>query len=224
MEELYLQIVFQSDFAIGSGFSQPGTIDNRVNRNRDDQPFLPGSSLKGILRDQARELSLLLNLTLPDPARPFDDEESPLARLFGSPWLEAGICFRTCQPEVSGLTELQRQQLTGSSWGNRIDPDLGTVMEDHLYCREIADRKLGYWLAISENTNASHALKEIDPALLVAAILRCRHLGSGKTRGRGEVRLLPTDLDNWRWEGENARQWLDNLLLLASETREGKDV
>jgi len=209
MEDLYLKITFQSDFAIGSGFGQPGIIDNRVNRNLGNLPFLPGSSLKGVLRNHARELSLQLKSKLPNPLKPFKDDESPLARLFGSPWLEAGICFNSCQPTNSELPQFLQNQTTGESWGIGIDPETGTIKENFLYCREIADRKLGYWLAIKENESARHRLLEIDKALLIAAILRFEHLGSGKTRGRGACRLiLADDLNSWQWEDKTARDWL----------------
>jgi len=222
MDDLYLNIVFQSDFAIGSGFGQPGTIDNRVNRNRDDLPFLPGSSLKGVLRDHAREISLLLDQPMPSQANPTEDKESPLARLFGSPWFDAGICISSCQPDRGHLAQFQQNQVTGKTWGNRIDPEFGTVEEDFLYCREIADRQLGYWLVIKENDLIRHPLKDIDKALLVAAILRFKHLGSGKTRGRGACRLLPDDLTNWKWEDKTAADWLELLPIPPTSGNSGE--
>ncbi len=51
MYTLYYQIEFHSDWHCGSGLSSGAELDARVIRDADGLPFLPGRTVKGLLRD-----------------------------------------------------------------------------------------------------------------------------------------------------------------------------
>lgn len=53
------QIVFFSDWHCGSGLSGGFGVDQIVIRDKNSLPFIPGRTLKGLLRDAARNLSNL---------------------------------------------------------------------------------------------------------------------------------------------------------------------
>ncbi len=51
MKKYKIQIEFKSDWHIGTGIGLPGTSDDMLLRDNNDYPFIPGRTIKGILRN-----------------------------------------------------------------------------------------------------------------------------------------------------------------------------
>ncbi len=56
MTDINYTITFFSDWNCGSGLSAGPESDSLVKKNRDGLPYVPGKTIKGLLKDAAREL------------------------------------------------------------------------------------------------------------------------------------------------------------------------
>jgi CRISPR/Cas system CSM-associated protein Csm3 (group 7 of RAMP superfamily) len=86
MTNIKYKLTFFSDWHCGSGLSGGASIDNLVIKNKDGLPFLPGKTIKGLLREAAYDLS-----------QPDDLMKS---------------CFREADSEQDSLTFFSNAELT----------------------------------------------------------------------------------------------------------------
>src|SRR5262245_54818926 len=104
---LILQIRLQTAFSLdGYAAPQPGA-DKALARNAEGLPLIPGSTIKGGLRERTeallREFCRLMGADdgfvcrspAPDTMCPLPGKETlcPLCRLFGSPWAEGRLIY-----------------------------------------------------------------------------------------------------------------------------------
>ena len=105
--ELDLEVRFSSRWHAGSGEGS-FTTDRLVRRDARNRPFIPASTLKGIVRQCCEKLSRSLGFPEPsDPHQsdlthsrsfaPFDEITSPIDRLFGTKFESGGLFFRNAR-------------------------------------------------------------------------------------------------------------------------------
>lgn len=56
-----LSVHMESDWHVGTGGGRQAAVDNRIDRDQDGLPFLPGSTIRGVWRAAAQRLALGLN-------------------------------------------------------------------------------------------------------------------------------------------------------------------
>ncbi|ADP71118.1 protein of unknown function DUF324 [Rhodomicrobium vannielii ATCC 17100] len=199
-----LSIEMISDWHIGSGQGRHGSIDRLIDRDRDDLPYIPAATVRGIWRDSAQLL-----------ARGLDDgvEDGPWSkladRLFGSePVLTPK---RQDAPTPSLLTvddarfpaslraefadasgdsatraagkKVLRQALTFIKPGVSIDPRSGTAKEDFLRFEEVA--RGGAVLEAKGIVDCPDADMRVVAAFLLGAAAMIERLGGKRRRGLG---------------------------------------
>jgi len=201
----------ESGLRVGAGRSveQIGT-DLPVLRDASGRPYLPGASLKGVLRSQAEALLRAWGLDACDPftnpcirdTPPSDGRSAAertrlrreqvrshacvACRVFGAPSLASHVVFADAVPEGDVVTEIRD--------GVAIDRDLGRVSGARKYDYEVVPAGTRFRLRIVMNDLADWGEG------LVAAVLD--HLDAGfvrvggfKSRGLGLVSLHEQHVD-----------------------------
>lgn len=192
--KLKLNISFESRWHTGSGEGNI-LIDRLVQKDTRGMPYIPGSTLKGVIREACEKLSRTLGF--PDPLDPHDTDlkcpgafkplntvPSPVDRLFGSKYEQGGLFFRNAH-----LTEDHHHHFFSQS-RVRMNRKLGTGKDHHLFSSE-------YSLPMNFNTiiDAHHKdlaiVEEEDPpyayCILIAAIRMVDRLGGDKSTGAGHL-------------------------------------
>jgi CRISPR-associated protein Csx10 len=194
--ETPITITTITDWHVGTGTGLPGDIDALVRRDADGLPYLPGTSLTGVLREACRVV-----------ARALDDgaEDGVWQRhhraVFGGPD-RAG----TPRPALVGIAaarlppRLRRELAASPRWaaatttvraGVRIDPESGRADDGMLRFVELArgGLPLESTLFMSRAAGTAEPDATAATALLVLAAAWCDRLGGDRRRGPGEVRI-----------------------------------
>ena len=173
------ELVPTAPLHIGKGVSlEPASTDLPVVKDRLDRPFIPGSSVKGVVRSEIERIARSLkpafrfNPPICDPlaepcvdsnkkkelARQYKDEKSlylalwketcVVCQLFGSPWLASRISFKDMDP-LEGEELLHPFEIRD---GVAIDRDTGTVSGGAKFDYEVAVSGLPFrFEAVLEN-------------------------------------------------------------------------
>lgn len=198
--KLELTVQFESRWHAGSG--EAGFAAHRlIRRDARNWPFIPGSTLKGIIRENCEKLSRLLgfpapadphqpDLTQPGRFVPLNPSLSPVDNLFGNNYEEGGLIFRDSRlreapiHENINYTRIQRYRC------------LKTAKEQHLFATEYI-RPLMFQTVITGLHPQLAAFSDSDIpyayCLLIAAILQVERLGGDKSSGSGKVRITIQD-------------------------------
>lgn len=189
---LEIDIPLNSKWHTGSGESS-FMVDRMIRRDSRNQPFIPGSTLKGIIRQSCEKLSVTLGF--PPPSDPhqadltqspgfteFTSIKSPVDRLFGSKFEASSLFFRDAR--------LKDDQQNSSCIRNRVARYrvLKTARDKHLFTTEYANpatfhTRINGWhndLAILDADYPPFAY-----ALLIAGILAVDRIGGDKSTGSG---------------------------------------
>lgn len=193
------RITFASPFHAGSGLPR-GLLDRAVRRDHEGLLFVPGSTLKGTLRDRCEQMARLFGLT----ARPPQDTdraewEGPdvLSRVFGSRLYEGTLAFDDARmTEAHRLSfEAVRGGFLPSQTFERTQVSLsrltGAAKQGLLFSSEFGVPGLSFEGMISghlddvpvdnEDSRCSYAL-----VLLIAGLLSLDRLGGGRSAGAGQ--------------------------------------
>jgi CRISPR/Cas system CSM-associated protein Csm3 (group 7 of RAMP superfamily) len=202
--ELRLEIEFLSKWRSGSG--EGGLSAQRlIRRDARGWPYIPASTLKGVIRERCERLcrTLAENYWLPlDPHErdlrrpgafaPLSQSPSPVETIFGTNYEEGGLFFRDAYLNSEPYRDHFYQTRI------RLNRLLGTVKEQHLFTTEYAQPQT-FTTTITgfHRDRALAAFQEGDLpyayCLLVASILSVEFLGGDKSSGSGRVRLhIPT--------------------------------
>jgi CRISPR/Cas system CSM-associated protein Csm3 (group 7 of RAMP superfamily) len=190
-----MQIRFASKWHSGSGESGL-LIDRLIRRDARGWPFIPGSTLKGVVRESCEKLSRTLqfpepadphqtDLTIQDTFHCLDELESPVDRIFGNRCQSGNLFFRDARLDKPPHRFVRDQSR------NSIYRMLGTARERHLFSSENAAPMT--FSAHIEGYHRDLICIEGDPpyayCLLVAGILSLERLGADKSTGSGKVRI-----------------------------------
>lgn len=225
MEALKVSIHFNNNFIVGSGYGVAGYLDDTVMKDENGLPYLPGTTLKGNIRQacvdiakiagimvydtSAKELKALLGAgkDLSDP-RAF----SPITQIFGSPYLPAGFEFYSAYMAAGAAeSDWARQMLIWSETHNELT-ETGIAKPDHLFSHEVACYQLPlsgtaqpFWFPIIPKRNEVSAEAV---ALLVAGIRFVDRIGAKKSRGKGGVTLRIHTAADGKINGTPIADWI----------------
>ena len=207
-------ILFVSDFSVGAGYRIPGILDNTVVKDSNNMPYIPGTTIKGVIRRSCEEIAFMLDLTLPDPSRPGEHERSEIARIFGTEYMPAGFIFSSAYPVNAFGFESFHRHFTHRESKNMIDPRTGTAAEDHFFYPESATRELKFRFEITKNFIHETSIEEEDISFLLAGIRFTDRIGAKKTRGRGRCSFI---IDNMNDVEVSIKGWLENKMRKNTE-------
>ncbi len=225
---LQLSVEFDTPFNVGSGASGDTWANKTMVKDRNGLPLIPGSSLKGRLRQQCEQIANALNLeprpcsapnaeTMCQPNRRLEREAvraqlCPVCRVFGSPWYAGPVEFSDLRVvEPAFLHERDAYAHATVRYGVGISRHRRVAEDQLLYTVEVFQP--GSILTLTGEVRGFQ-LSADDVKLLVAGLDTLFTLGGHKTRGMGWCRLhmqateikagasQPLDLDalRRRWE------------------------
>lgn len=186
---LIVQVEARTAFLTQGPGGAPHTADRTIEVCHGESgrpvPFIPGSSLKGRTRSHVERLCRTLGQPVcrpPDPAWMCPHGNAVPAgtfcipcRIFGSPWRESGVRFSDLVWQGSAPDPETRSSVS-------ISRRTGSAHEALLRTVDVAPRG-----RLSGRIEGRLTLEELK--WLVAGLRLVRHLGSGKARGLGAVRL-----------------------------------
>jgi CRISPR/Cas system CSM-associated protein Csm3 (group 7 of RAMP superfamily) len=203
---LELVISFESKWHSGSG--EGSMISDRLIRTDSRQrPYIPGSTLKGVIRESCEKLSRTLNfpepsdphqrdLTIQDTFMPLKELESPVDRIFGNNYESGNLFFRDARlsdkPPYNFLSEQSR------ICKYRM---LGTAKERHLFSTQYAAPLTFRTTIEGYHDNLIQLLDNHPPyeyCVLIAGIKTLERIGGDKSTGKGKIEIL---IDKIKYNG-----------------------
>ena len=221
MEPIKVALKIKSGFAIGSGLGLAGILDDTIMRDIRGLPYIPGTTLKGVIRDACEEISLiachpyyenvvdeLKTVAKLAGGRPNPDQMSPVTRIFGSPLFPAIFEFGSAYLDLSddSIASLIGASAIWSESHNSIEQSIGTAKKDFLFTHEVALPTSSasdipdYHFGFSIIPLANH-IPENLVGLLVCGLRFIDRIGAKKTRGKGVIEMCPEmpDKEIERW-------------------------
>ena len=197
-KQLYLLegiLVNETPLRVGKGKKEGELVDNPVIRTLNNKPYIPGSSLKGVLRTLAQRIASSRNIPVNDPFTIKPDEENqpdydPVELLFGSPRIAGRVYVYDALPLGDAPTVVRP--------GVAIDRILGSQFPRRLFHTEYveAGAKWSFKLKILnldlENPGSS-SLKAQAAGLLLDIIKYMKEVGievgGRRSTGAGLIKL-----------------------------------
>lgn len=198
-----LRITTITDWHVGTGTGVPGDVDALVRRDVDGLPYLPGSSLTGVVRDACLTVARALDdgaenglwqhwhaalFGGPDP----DTAPRPAAVAVGAGRIPAGLRRALlADPALAASTTTVRA-------GVRIDPESGRAADKMLRFVELARGGVPLEARLTVDPTDGDAATATT-ALLVLGLQWCDRIGGDRRRGPGQVHIEA--------DGQRARDW-----------------
>jgi CRISPR/Cas system CSM-associated protein Csm3 (group 7 of RAMP superfamily) len=194
-------LVCESAFHCGSGLPRL-LIDRAVRRDADGYLFVPGSTVKGALRDRCEQLARLFGLTARSPhdeRAALDEYEAPdlPSRLFGSRLRPGALCFDDLRMRDEDKVFLRQRSLslqTAERTQVSLSRRTGTAQPGLLFSSEFGLADLRFEgeifghisdLPIDDKPNSpTYAL-----LLLLAGLMSLDRIGGNKSTGIGRCRI-----------------------------------
>jgi CRISPR/Cas system CSM-associated protein Csm3 (group 7 of RAMP superfamily) len=209
--ELEVKVRFWSEFHIGTGHAIPGVVDDCIVRDGKERLVIPGTTLKGVIRDACETVARLMNIqhcdgTWGQGARlcginfpPEDGAACYICNLFGNRGHEAKLRFGPGRydPKLEKLLvddrlpSAVRDRLARAEWHNRIDRELGRAQEDFLFSYELGLKTWEFTASILEVSPIPADQRRRHLILLLAGIRFVRELGGKRRAGKGQCCLEP---------------------------------
>jgi CRISPR-associated protein Csx10 len=199
-----------SDWHVGAGHGVPGGPDALVRRDHDDLPYVPGTTLTGLLRDACLTVAVALDDgTEGEPGEGVWQRWH--GRIFGGPGegrapaaSVLGLGPARIPPRLRAALK-DEQELVGAlttfRTGVRIDEDTGRAQDGMLRVVELA--RSGLPLRADLNV-----IGELDDdglaaatALVVLGAACCDRMGGDRRRGPGEIRIDVDGHSSTEWAG-----------------------
>jgi len=208
LEPLHIKIAFQSDFMVCTGYGLAGIIDNTVVKTENRMPYIPGTTIKGNIRRSCEEIALMLGMSIPKKDDPLNDSKLEIAKIFGTPFMPAGITFESAYPNNVYSLDYFAGRFVNIEKHNQIDLKTGTALENHFFAHETSTKELEFEFSINPSLGSDTFLSDKEKTLLVAGILFTDRIGGKKSRGRGKCKLL---IKNNKWESKTTEEWIDQI-------------
>ncbi|KPA14384.1 protein containing DUF324 [Candidatus Magnetomorum sp. HK-1] len=203
-----LSIDFLSKWHAGSG---DGSLvsDRLIRRDSRNWPFIPGSTLKGVIRENCEKLSRTLlfkspsdphqrDLTIQDTFKPLKELDSPVDRLFGNTFESGQLFFRDARLDNTQLNDPQPYYCLKNQSRVCKHRILRTSKEKHLFSTEyIIPSSVGSSMIFKTQIDGYHdhlkSLSDTEPpyayCLLIAAIMLTQRIGGDKSTGSGQMEI-----------------------------------
>lgn len=205
------RLEFESSFHCGTGLRQ-GLTHRSVARDTKAYLYIPGSTVKGILRDRATYLANLIGLTAPQPHNPetlheFAPRGNIVSHIFGSRYRPGTLYFDDAQlcDEDRAFYEPEtfRNQQVVTQTQVSMSRRTGAARRSMLFSSEYGVRGLRFDGQIAGALIGVPLLD--DPAityalvLLLAALSSLDQVGGNKSTGLGKVKCHITELTINSW-------------------------
>lgn len=219
-----LTIVLTSKWHCGSG--EGGLISDRlIQRDSRRRPFIPGSTIRGVVREHCEKLCRVMkfgdptdphdpSLDLPGKFAPLSEAPSPVEAIFGNNFEEGGLFFRNAYLVEEPAAESFIQSRTA------MDRFLGVVREKHLFSTEYAVPLL-FQSSIAGFHQQLLMYESLPYAywILLLGLMSVGRLGGDKSTGSGSVEI---SLDAIYYNGqtvsvEDILSYLDLLEIWVEE-------
>ena len=197
-------IQFETPFHFGTGLRR-NLLDRSVSRDGDNYLYIPGSTLKGVLRERCEQIARLSDLRAVSPhdeqkaIAGFRDNIDIVERIFGSRYKPGELYFDNAtmvkehqaffdsdsSQKSEGYIHLQTEERTQTS----ISRVLGTVREQALFQSEFGIRTLcfeGRIYGYLEGFHIDEKEWSYSLLLLVAGICANDQIGANKSTGMGK--------------------------------------
>lgn len=189
-----LELNFSSLWHAGSGEGSLET-DRLIRRNSANRPFIPASSLKGIIRQSCEKLSRTCGFDEPsDPHQsdlmeqqsfvPFSQMASPVDRLFGTKYEPGGLFFRDAHLK-NDQDDMPEKIVRNRTALYRV---LKTARDKQLFSTEYAPPDIFYTEIDGWHNDLASLDDDYPPyayCLLIAGILMVERIGGDKSTGAG---------------------------------------
>ena len=228
------RLTARSPLHIGSGemIERRGLVDEKDNKHLkisgvvvdgEGKPYIPGSTLRGVMRDWLRNVCGLEDREGGVLKTELDNKDAdqiaslkhPLERLFGSVFSEGKLevwdarcltCVNT--PTNPALSGWDRDSLTYVAKSVAIDPDTCTAREHRLYNFELVPEGAEFELTLSgqnmSNEEAGIVLLALEDGFshpvspIAIGSMTKRGFGKFSVSGLEVFRLTKDDIPNWR--------------------------
>ena len=214
-------LTFDASFHCGSGLSRL-LIDRAVRRDFEGHLIVPGSTVKGTLRDRCEQLARLFGL---EARSPHDELEALkeyiapdlLARLFGSRLRGGALYFDdlTMASEDAALFDVTQLSQTGERTQVSLSRSTGAARPKALFSSEFGFTGLGFMGEIAGHIRDLPLDESPDSPtyallLLLTGLLSLDRMGGNKSTGFGRCRTEITSLivNN---EPRSVGHWLKRL-------------
>lgn len=231
--EIKLKIVFHGRWHIGSGLGS-SVIDRLTIKDPKRYPYIPGSTLKGVIRHSCEKLAETLGFPVADPHNKTEinafcsSEKTPyiVDRIFGSRFEGERLFFRNAVMLEKFYPISYFSVITRS----RIDRVTGTAKEKALFTTEYLEEASFHTTitGIHPNLTADGDSIPIEYSLLIAALSLCHAIGGDKSTGKG---VLDIFIEKIYYNGRkvsldealecfcfNAKEFIDYYKLLRGES------
>lgn len=223
---------FEAAFHCGSGLPRL-LLDRAVRRDAEGYLFVPGSTIKGVLRDRCEQLARLFGLAARSPhdeRAALEEYRAPdlLSRLFGSRLYPGGLCFDDAvmgrddkrffagpkfDKQFQSLQTSDRTQVSLSRQTGTAKPGLLFSSETGVKDLHFEGEIVGHVedLPLDDKDPESPTYGEI---LLLAGLLSLDRLSGNKSTGQGRCRIEGVCLTiNNQWSPA-VPLWLEQLAAL----------
>jgi CRISPR-associated protein Csx10 len=203
------RVEFEEYWRVGSGEGAGRHLDALVRRDGYGLPFVPGTTIRGLVRDGLREIARLAGRALCSASSQGDGlpcgvrdgaGACAMCRLFGSPHREGATAWQPARLEIEALNAmeagptrrgvaaqvlLEPPVVVRAHPRTAIDLRSGRADDDKLFALEEANRGL----TLRGRVDLDDALGPDEVALLVGALRWVREIGGGRRRGLGRARV-----------------------------------
>ncbi len=234
-------IHWQTSWHVGSGFASAG-VNRLIKRWPGTRlPYVPGSQLKGVLREACERIASAFGLAVVNPHAvdrdtqealvrsfvPLKESDLVIDRLFGSRYCGDCLFVDNAVPVDPPL----HYTIPATRTRTAVDRVTGTVLERRLFSSELADRFLQLRSAIHCRHPAGVLTQHeggfpYEYMLLVGGLLSIDALGGDKSAGLGRCRIV---IDQVRWQGREISlaeclsglkdEWAEWLQLIRQENK-----
>lgn len=192
MDKYKIKVKLCTEAIFGSGYSIPGSVDLEIVHDKTGLPYMKAKTFKGNLREQVKNAVKLLEHYGLELA---DEEDSLFGKEDNGTQEWATLRFSDCclgknirelfeyaidKKEVSSIEVIDA--LTGVRSFTSIDKD-GASKEGSLRQYRVIKKGLEFYVDI----NCERELTKKELAVLSLGICLMRHIGSMRSRGKGEI-------------------------------------
>lgn len=220
--DLRYQVQLQGPLHVGSGLDR-GLVDRAILRGPDGWPFIPGSAIKGLVREQCDRIAAALNLPVREPhvagadIRHLARGPTVVELIFGSRWHPGTLGFSDALATAE-RTPRSLDALVFARTRVSLSRRTGAAQRQLLYTTEyvapavtFAGRIAGViqWNPSDLFRDEHHPLT----ALLVAGLLAVDRIGGDRSVGGGHcaIRLVALRLNGALFEGEQVVAEVERL-------------
>jgi CRISPR/Cas system CSM-associated protein Csm3 (group 7 of RAMP superfamily) len=179
------QIEFFSEWHCGSGLAAGADVDALVVKDKDDLPFVPGKTIKGLIREAADVLTLF-----------GEQQEAKMKTLFGKEAdAESGAdnhgCLFFSNVELSGL---ERKAIMESHTQNYLyRTKASTKIDDNGIAQDASLRRIKTVVPCTLTGSITDVPDE-DVANLETAMKYIKRMGINRNRGLGRCQFTATNI------------------------------